>query len=87
VAHEPKLWICGGGLGVPARYGYGYWTGPDGDLLCVVNNVNYANYAEYALSPIFRFKWWAYLQFVLKRRQLLSNSVCVLHICGGLDRP
>jgi len=65
--YDPELWVCGGGPGVPVKYGYGYWAGPDGDLLCVIESANDVTNAERALSPISRFKQLAFFRFVLKR--------------------
>lgn len=31
---KPKFWRCLGGS-LPYKYGFGYWTGEQGDLLCV----------------------------------------------------
>lgn len=64
---KPVLWICGGGPGVPFRYGYGYWTGPDSDLLCVIEGIDDAGYAEQMLSPISRSRIVAFLRYLLVR--------------------
>ena len=65
-----ELWVCGGGPGVPIFYGYGYWTGPDGDLLCVVDSIDDVERVEDTLSPILWFKVMAFLCFFLKRLQI-----------------
>lgn len=64
-----ELWICGGGS-CPTKYAYGYWTGPDNDLLCVLNKIKDSAFAEKALSPVSRFKWWAFILFLWKQYNL-----------------
>jgi hypothetical protein len=73
---DPEWWICGGGPGVPFKFGYGYWTGPDHDLLCVVPEVRFNNEAERLLSPISRVPAIALAGFWLKR-------LSVLYLFGG----
>jgi len=64
--HKPVLWIAGGGPGVPTLYGYGYWTGPHDDLLCVLPNIKSRWRAEQLLSPFSRIKWLALTKFKIK---------------------
>lgn len=64
----------GGGPGVPMRYGYGYWSGPERDLLCVWDNVRTNEKAEGCISPLSRFRWLAYLKFMVKRIQLENRN-------------
>lgn len=71
---QPCLWTCGGGFGVPVQYGYGYWTGPDRDLLCVIDNVTTASIAEVVLSPISRSKLLAWILFRVKRCFILGRQ-------------
>ena len=63
----PVFWKAGGGPGTPVVYGYGYWTGPDGDLLCLADNLDSAWQASALLSPMVRWKWLAYLLFKIGR--------------------
>ncbi len=60
----PVFWRCGGG-GLPYEWGFGYWTGPDKDLLCVRETDN-ARKAEYLLSPICKTKFKAISEFLKK---------------------
>jgi hypothetical protein len=73
---KSELWIAGGGGNVPTVYGYGYWTGPDGDLLCVVPYVRFNSEAERLLSPMSRYHCLAFIKFWLKRAG-------VLYLFGG----
>lgn len=71
---RPAFWKAGGGPGVPMRYGYGYWSGPERDLLCVWDNVRTNEKAEGCISPLSRFRWLAYLKFMVKRIQLENRN-------------
>lgn len=44
-------WKCGGGS-LPYKWGYGYWTGPQKDLLCLKPNIKTNKEAELWLVPI-----------------------------------
>jgi len=57
------VWKAGGG-GVPTVYGFGWWTGPDQDLLCVRNEIFQADEAERLLSPMRESILLALLAFV-----------------------
>lgn len=72
---KPDLWIAGGGP-IPTMYGYGYWTGPDDDLLCVVPSVQIKSEAERLLSSLSRYKSFAYIKF-------LWRYVNVEYLIGG----
>lgn len=63
----PEWWIAGGGPGVPIVYGYGYWTGPDDDLLCVQPGIKTSKEAERLLSPLSKWKFIALIKYYLKR--------------------
>ncbi len=49
---KPVYWECGGGLNVNIKWGYGYWTGPQNDLLCIKPDIDSNEEAEKYLSPI-----------------------------------
>jgi hypothetical protein len=72
----PEWWVCGGGSGVSFKFGYGYWTGPDRDLLCVVPGIRFNNEAEELLSPVSRIPALALARFWVKR-------LSVLYLFGG----
>jgi len=57
------LWKAGGG-GVPVVYGFGWWTGPDGDLLCIRDKITCASRAEKLLSPMRESILLAFVGFV-----------------------
>lgn len=61
-----ELWVCGGGS-VSIKYAYGYWTGLDNDLLCVVNGISNSKVAEESLSPVSQFRCLAFIWFLWKR--------------------
>lgn len=65
-----ELWVCGGGP-CSTKYAYGYWTGPDNDLLCVLDSITEPKFAEVALSPVSQFRWWAFVLFLWKYRTIL----------------
>lgn len=49
----PKFYTFDGDhLGAPDRHVFGWWTGPDGDLMCVRPRRTTNELAEYALSPV-----------------------------------
>jgi len=62
-----RVFWNGGGPGLPSRWGYGYWTGRDHDILCLADNLDTIWQANALLSPMVRWKWLAYLLFRIGR--------------------
>ncbi len=64
----PCFWRCGGG---PPSYrhdwAFGWWTGPEGDLLCVVPEVVTNQEADLMLSPVCSNRVLSALSFLAKR--------------------
>jgi len=52
---------------LPDKWSCGWWTGADGDLLCVLPKLRNPLQNELALSPVCFNPLWAILCFVLKR--------------------
>jgi len=65
-ARWPEFMRWGGG-GVPWKWSLGWWTGRDGDLLCVVPEVVETLLEELLLSPVCNNRFLALLAFLLKR--------------------
>jgi len=63
---RPEFFCFGGGC-LPDVWAFGYWTGPDGDLLCVKPGIEEALWAEYCLSPVAANRILAVLAFFIKR--------------------
>lgn len=65
---------------LPDLYGLGWWTGPDGDLLCVRPEIEREQEAELSLSPLCRnpvlafLSCWAKL-FLLKVDYNISREL------------
>ena len=61
-------WFQWGGGGVPYRWSFGWWSGRDGDLICVKPRVKESDpcSANWVLSPVCRTRAAALLGFVLK---------------------
>ena len=75
----PEFWRCGGGCGLPYKYGFGYWIKdveyPNGawlDLLCVNKR---PKYPELELSPACDSRFKALMAFTFKRIKLLTFFV------------
>ena len=62
-------WGGNGWLGAH-KWSFGWWTGPDGDLICVIPEARTAVQAEIALSPVCPNRCLAVLCFHLKRLML-----------------
>lgn len=62
----PEFMRWGGGE-MAWKWSYGWWTGPDGDLLCAVSEAKTSIRAEIALSPVCSNRFLAVLCFLLKR--------------------
>ena len=62
---EPTYWECGGPD--TFKYGYGYWTGPQNDLLYIKPGIDSNEEAEKYLSPICNTKKEAKRAFENKR--------------------
>lgn len=62
-----SMWRAGGdwhgGKVVPYVYGFGYWTGEQGDLLCV-KECKTNKEAEKYLSPLCRSRIIAFIKFI-----------------------
>lgn len=54
--HVPKYWKIDNRPIGELKYGFGYWTGPQNDLLCIKPNIETNEEAERSLSPIHRTK-------------------------------
>lgn len=66
----PVFWkVDQGELGI--KWGYGYWTGPDSDLLCIQKDCKTNYTASIFLSPICNSWFEAVIAFILKK--LLSK--------------
>lgn len=61
----PEFVAWGGGP-VKTRWSLGWWTGPEGDLLCVIPKVRSHCLAELALSPACSNRLLALISFLLK---------------------
>jgi len=61
----PRFYRWGGG-GVLTTWSFGWWTGKDGDLLCVKSRASSNIEAEIALSPVCSNRVLALLAFLLK---------------------
>lgn len=61
----PEFMRWGGG-DLPWKWSFGWWTGPDGDLLCVISGAKTSSQAEIALSPVCSNRFLAVLCFLLK---------------------
>lgn len=68
-----ELWICGGGP-CPTKYAYGYWTGPDNDLLCVLDKIEDSDFVEIALSPVSQSRLQAFILFFMKKKRILNKE-------------
>ena len=66
VKEKLVYWKCVGGS-LPYMWGYGYWTGPEKDLLCIKSNIDTNIEAEKYLSPICYTRKQAKKEF-LKRK-------------------
>lgn len=65
---KPVYWSCGDHV-LGEKYGYGYWTGPQKDLLCVKPDIKTNGEAELHLSPICKTKKEAKRAFEKKRKE------------------
>lgn len=62
----PEFMRWGGG-GVSWKWSFGWWTGPDGDLLCVLPDLRDSLQSELALSSVCTNRAVAVLCFLMKR--------------------
>ena len=61
----PKFYDWGGG-GIPYSWSFGWLTGEDGDLVCVLPNVKSKVLGEISLSPVCSNHLLALISFVCK---------------------
>ena len=66
-------WGGNGWLGAH-KWSFGWWTGPDGDLLCVFPHISFSQQAEDALSPVCSTRFLAVFYFILKRLLLRGSK-------------
>lgn len=66
------FWKCGGGS-LSYKYGFGFWTGKDEDLLCIYPNTKNNKKAEKYLSSICSNKFFAVISFFLKK--MIKRSI------------
>ncbi len=81
----PTLFAFDGG-NLPTLYAWGYWTGPGGDLLCVLPDLGNADAAEYALSPVCHSRLLALVAFLAKRFVLAVDDNARLLLKGEAVR-
>lgn len=61
----PKFYEWGGGC-VPVSWSFGWLTGKDDDLICVLPSITTKENGELSLSPVCRNRLLAVLTFVCK---------------------
>lgn len=66
------FFVWDGGI-ILDKYSVGYWTGKDGDLLCILPNIDNNKIAELLLSPVCKSKFQAIICFLFKR-YLINND-------------
>lgn len=64
---ERPEFMCWGGGGVARKWSFGWWTGRDGDLLCVVPKVLDPKLGMVLLSPVCDNRILAFTAFLVKR--------------------
>jgi len=73
LTHRPEFMRWGGGE-VSRKWSFGWWTGRDKDLLCVVPEVSEPLLEELLLSPVCTNRLLAIITFVLKRLLLKFDA-------------
>jgi len=67
--NTPVFFTWGGG-GIKYRYSFGWWTGLDNDLICVIPIVETKEQGEVFLSPSCSSKLMAVIAFFIKRYRI-----------------